>query len=64
MRRELNEKIDGVDTKVTGVVTIVNRHETRIVIIENTRKTIRWLVGIGLVGLVAFLGNWIIHLPR
>ena len=51
MERRLGAKIDRVDEKVTG-------HETRIAIVENTRRTVRWLVGFVVAGVVAFLGNF------
>ena len=50
MRRELNEKID-------GVVSTLGDHETRITIGETTRRNVRWLIGIVLVALMAFLGD-------
>lgn len=53
MRSELNDKID-------GLIETVGDHETRIVSVERAHKTVRWLVGLVLVGLFTFAGNVLI----
>ena len=55
MREELCGKIDRVDGKVDMVTVRITDHETRISVVENTRKIIRWLAGVLLVGAVAFV---------
>ena len=61
MEGRLTVKIEGIDRRVVGVVTVVNEHETRIVVIENTRRAMKWLMGVAIVGLIGFLGNWLAH---
>lgn len=39
--RDLSEKVDSVVEKVAG-------HETRIVVVENTRRTIKYFAGVSL----------------
>ena len=53
MRKEINDKID-------GLTSIAGDHETRIVSVERAHKTVRWLIGLALVGLFTFLGNVLI----
>lgn len=61
MRREQNENYKDLANRVDGVVTTVNNHETRLVIVENDRKTVRWLAAtlivaaLGVVARVVFL---------
>ena len=60
MEGRLGGKIDSVDGKVDQVITKVSEHETRIVVVETSRRTIRWLVGtlIGGGGLGAVAAIW------
>lgn len=51
--------------RISAVHTKVNDHETRIVVVENTRKAMRWLAGTAIVAVLGaaleFLFN---HLPK
>ena len=64
MRRELKadairleEKLDknnkALTKKLDDTLVILNNHETRLVIVEGTRKNIRWLGGTLIAGAVA-----------
>lgn len=67
--RALGGKVDTLSYQLHGrisaVQTKVNDHETRIVVVENTRKMMRWLAGTAIVallgGVVEFVFN---HLPK
>lgn len=65
MRSEQNDRFNGLETKIDQAVTKVNEHETRIVVVENTRRAVKWLgatvVGALIVGLVDLVFT---HLPR
>ncbi len=41
----ISGKVDQVDGKVDQVLVKVNDHETRIVVVEGTRRTLLWLAG-------------------
>lgn len=55
MRKEQREDHESLSLKVDNLLETMQDHETRIVIVENTRKNMRWLAGTVIVGLVTFL---------
>lgn len=65
MRTEQNDRFDKLDGKVDTVVVKVNDHETRIVVVENTRKAVKWL-GATVIGalIVAGIDLLFVHLPK
>ncbi len=38
--------------RISSVQTTVNKHETRLVVVENTRRSMRWLSGTAIVALI------------
>ncbi len=67
--KDLSAKVDEMATAFFGRVELVDRrvsrHETRLVVVENTRRSLRWL-GAALIGAVLTLAGDIIleHLPH
>lgn len=76
MRKEQREDVQELSTKVEAGFTNVhgrinslkdkvNDHETRIVVIDGTRKTFLWLAGIAVACVVGGLIDLVfVHLPR
>lgn len=67
--KDLSAKIDDVTsamfTRIDVVDRRVSRHETRIVVVENTRKSLRWLGAALISALLALAGDLILnHLPH
>jgi hypothetical protein len=60
---ELTRKVemghDGLSKKIDSVNDIVKDHGSRLVVVENTRKTVRWLTGAAITGAIAFLFDWL-----
>ncbi len=56
MEQRLSDKIDGID-----VTSVVSEHETRIVVVENAHAIVRWFMGVAIVGVIAFVGNWLVR---
>ncbi len=52
MRKETNDGLKSIDGKVDEVLVKVNDHETRIVVVEGTRRTLLWLGGAVLIALL------------
>jgi hypothetical protein len=50
MRKEQREDHKVLSDKVDIAVNLLHNHETRIVIVENMRKSVRWLIGAGIGG--------------
>lgn len=65
MESRAQERHTALVEKVDTVVTKVNDHETRIVLVENTRRTVKWL-GATVIGalIVAGLDLLFSHLPK
>lgn len=53
MRAEQKEDHKELSAKVDKVVETLHNHDTRITIVENTRKTMRWAVGVLIAALIA-----------
>jgi hypothetical protein len=51
-RRESQASHTATDTKIDALAAEVNKHETRITVVEGTHKTARWFVGILTVAIV------------
>lgn len=65
MKDELCNKVDGVGRKVDRLDAKIDNHEGRLIIVEGTRKTMRWLAGTMIVGLVTALFDLLVsHLPK
>lgn len=50
MRKEQREDHQALSVKVDDVLKIVHKHETRLVVVENTRRFLTWLgaaIGVG-----------------
>lgn len=58
---KLDGKIDKLDTKLDGVVASVAAHETRLVIVENTRSMMRWLAGVVTVAALGGLADLVLN---
>jgi hypothetical protein len=60
MRKEHREDHQELSDKVDIAVNLLHNHETRIVIVENMRKSVRWLIGtvIGGGGLGGVIAIW------
>ena len=54
MRDETRSSHVEIKDKLDEVARTVNQHETRLTVVENARKTLRWVVG---AVLVAFIGS-------
>lgn len=51
--------------KLDSIEKIQQGHEVRLVVVENTRAQIKWLVRTGIVGFLTFLGDLAInHVPH
>jgi hypothetical protein len=62
--KEVREDISDVSKKVDKLDTKLDDHETRLVVVENARRTMRWLAGAVIVGFVTFLFDlFLTHLP-
>lgn len=65
MDERLCQKVDQVGSKVDKLDAKIDNHETRLVLVENTRKTMRWLAATTIVGLItAGLDFLFSHLPK
>lgn len=53
MKEEQKEDHDRLEKKIDEALDTLNNHETRLVVVENTRKAMLWL---GTTLLLAFLG--------
>jgi hypothetical protein len=67
--RDLAERIEShtlaLHGRVSSVNERVNKHETRLVVVENTRKTLLWLGTALITALLGFVGDMLInHLPH
>lgn len=67
--RDLSSKIEGISAAMHARISSVNdhviRHETRLVVVENTRRTLLWLGTALITALLAFVGDLVInHLPH
>lgn len=64
MRQEQREDHQVVVTKLDSVIVKVADHETRIVVVENTRKTMLWLAGTVIVALLGAVLDFLVnHTP-
>jgi hypothetical protein len=64
MRDDQREDHKEVVDKLDAVIVRVQDHETRIVVVENTRKTMRWLTGTVIVALVGALLDFLVNHGR
>ena len=65
MRKELREDLQNLGKKVDSAITVLNNHETRMVVVENSRRTMLWLAGTLFAGFVTFLFDLFVnHVPK
>lgn len=61
MRREQREDHAELSGKVDTIVTTIGQHETRIVVVENTRKLLMWLGASFGVAVIGFLIDMVVN---
>lgn len=62
---KLDQVFDGLGKKIDSVGTNVQDHETRIVVVEGTRRTMRWLAAAISVAFFGALADFFfVHLPQ
>lgn len=61
MREEQQRDHAELASKLDSVVENVGKHETRLVLVENTRRNLRWLTTALVTALLAVIGDLIVH---
>lgn len=66
---DLSEKIDGIASAMHARIEIVQgrvaKHDTRLVVVEGTRRTLLWLGTALITAMLGFAGDMLInHLPH
>lgn len=62
LRAEMQSGHASLAAKIDSGQATINNHETRIVILESTRKTLRWVLGSALVAVIGGLVT--VYLPK
>jgi ABC-type transporter Mla subunit MlaD len=65
LRDEQREAARELSTRIDNALRTLQDHETRLVVVESTRKSVRWLAGTVIAALVgAALDVLFVHIPK
>lgn len=65
MRLEQQRDHESLSNKVDEVLEMVHSHDTRITVVENTRKSMLWLGSALIVAVLGFIADMVVnHIPQ